>query len=117
MLFDLGTWFAPFQPQILIPVFFPVQENVVLRDFFDLGPPLPAGAKPVHKMTKVQRVSGHWSVLTAAVCLAHPLMGTHLSSGVAASGSGPWSASVSLTMGGNASRGICGSDLAVKACL
>ena len=29
----------------------------MLRDCFDLGPPLPVGAKPIHKMTKVQRVS------------------------------------------------------------
>ena len=29
----------------------------MLRDFFDLGPPIPVGAKPVGKMTKLQRVS------------------------------------------------------------
>ncbi|KAK7102246.1 interferon-related developmental regulator 1-like isoform X2 [Littorina saxatilis] len=32
-----------------------LQENVMLREFFGLGAPLPVGAKPQHKMTKVQR--------------------------------------------------------------
>ncbi|XP_025107675.1 LOW QUALITY PROTEIN: interferon-related developmental regulator 1-like [Pomacea canaliculata] len=32
-----------------------LQENVMLRDFFNLGPPLPVGAKPTQKLSKVER--------------------------------------------------------------
>ncbi|XP_076469244.1 interferon-related developmental regulator 2-like [Babylonia areolata] len=36
-------------------IFVHLKENLMLRDFFDLGAPIPSGTKPVHKMSKVQR--------------------------------------------------------------
>lgn len=46
-----------------------LQDNVVLRDFWDLGSPLPVGAKPVKKMSKVER-NFHNNVANKARTLA-----------------------------------------------